>query len=660
MFSFARGLVIREGERTLEFERQIDAARLQFKYLDNFEIRTFKVGSLYTSILKKKIQVISQNGRAVDLPGEIRFPGVEEAYKLQIDKEQEDLIERRLQYVKEAIRQRVSAGSLKSLAAVSRTVGEKLNDDSQPSASTLRNWLIKFQNSSGSAYSLLDRRPLAHRSKRLTPVAEEVMEACISKHYLQLRGHSVASTHEKLSAELQARERLEGVPIDVPSLRTLHRRIDQLDRYVVDLKRFGRAWADNKWRFSLSGDRSTRILERVEIDHTWLDIWVLDPVSGVPIGRPWITVLIDRFSGYPLGFYISFYGPSVASVAHAMRNAILPKADLVASVPEIQHLWTAQGSAETYVLDNGLEFHAKAFRRLAWNLRADLIYNRVRWPWLKASVERVMMEFNRILPLHGKVYTPQKNVQPEDPKKGAAILFDDLCASLLMWAAEVFPRHIHPKTLVRPVDLWEEGLQSAPLPIFPLSLDDFEITSGITTHRTVGGDGIFFKYLRFNSYALQHYRRSHGEAFRAEVRFNPNDLGHVHVNLPKANQWLRVELQRPAADYGGGLSIIQHEIIRKEAGNKLRAANAQEELLSARSRLQDQWGSAIAKGVRVRKHASLIRLQGLTSAKVFDRGVEAPAAKQAQEVEPPEASAPMGKVLSTVMPYESFSLEDDF
>lgn len=659
MFSFANGLIIRDGERTLAFERQLDSVKVQFKYLDNFEIRTFSVGVLYTAILNKKIHVVSQNGRAVDLPGEIGFPGIDDAYKLQVDQKQEDQIEARLRYIKEAIKQRASVGSLKSLTRVARMVSERYSDDSPPAASTIRNWMIKYQRSGNNPYSLLDRRPLSHRPKRLTSVVEELIEHCISKHFLQLRGASVAVTYQKLVSEIKARERRDGVQIEVPSVRTIHRRIGHLDPYVVDLKRLGKSWADNKWRFSMAGDVSTRILERVEIDHTLLDIWVLDPVSGVPIGRPWITVLIDRFSGYPLGFYISFYGPSVASVAHAMRNAILPKSEIVSSIPEIQFPWLAQGVAEIYVLDNGLEFHAKAFRRLAWNLRADLIYNRVRWPWLKASIERVMMEFNRILPLHGKVYSPQKNVKPEDPKEGAAILFDDLCASLLMWAAEVFPRHIHPKTLVRPIDLWEDGIKSAPLPMFPVSLEDFEIVSGLSTHRIVGGDGVFFKYLRFNSYELQHYRRTHGETFRAEVRFNPDDLGYVHVNLPKAQKWLKVGIQSPTNDYGKGLSLIQHSIIRDEAGKKLRAANAEEELMLARSRLQDRWGNAVAKGVRIRKHASLIRMQGLTSAKVFNAGGESQASSSTQDFEPPQSSPAMEEILSKVMPFDSFSLDDD-
>ena len=70
MITFGRGLVLLEGERSMEFERQLEFGKVQFKYLDNFEIRTFSIGGLYCKILAKSIQVVHQNGRKIDLPGE--------------------------------------------------------------------------------------------------------------------------------------------------------------------------------------------------------------------------------------------------------------------------------------------------------------------------------------------------------------------------------------------------------------------------------------------------------------------------------------------------------------------------------------------------------------------------------------------------------------
>jgi putative transposase len=247
---------------------------------------------------------------------------------------------------------------------------------------------------------------------------------------------------------------------------------------------------------------------------------------------------------------------------------------------------------------------------------------------------------------------------PQDPKASAAILFDDLCVGLFTWAAEVFPRKIHPKNLVRPLDLWEEGRQSCPLPMFPLGFERFDITAGVSTTRTVDGDGVFFKYLRFNSYELQDYRRSHGLKFTTEIRFNPDNLERIHVLLPKANDWMPVELKRPAIEYGRGLSLIQHEIIRAEAGKKLTRMNAVEELAAAQTRLNDQWGEAISRGVKVRRDSNLVRFQGYTSAKVVDARTssnDTPISNAAV----PQASSSTDKSLSNVMPFKAFSLNEE-
>jgi putative transposase len=655
MFTFSRGLVLRAGDRTMEFERELEFGKVQFKYLDNYEIRTFTMGGLYTQILAKKIQVVHQNGHPVRLPDELATNcGDAQIYNLDITKRQEELIAYRLRYVKEALRMRATFGSRKKCAQVVAQVANADADANPPSADTLQLWLKRYVHSGSNPYVLCDRRPLARRSKRLCKTAESLMEAAIAKYYMQLRGVSARATYIKLQEEIKAKQRLQNSIIEVPSERTLLRRINEIDPYVRDFKRFGGEIARNNWRFSLKGDQSTRVLERAEIDHTWLDIWVLDPRTGVPIGRPWITVVLDRFSGYPLGIYISFYGPSVASVAHAIKNSIFPKDDLLAGMPEIKAVWTAMGVAEMYVLDNGLEFHASAFRRLAWDLRADLLYNPVRQPWLKASIERTMMEVNRMLPLRGKVYAPQKNMVPQDPKHGAAILFDDLCFGLIQWAADVFPKSIHPKTLIRPMDLWEDGRQSCPL---PMGFDRFEITAGVSAERTIDGDGAFFKYMRFNSYALQNYLRSHGTKFRTEIRFNPDDLERIHILLPKPKEWLSVELQRPSIEYGRGLSLIQHEIIREEAGKRLTRMNAEEELYSAQRRLEGYWGEAISRGVKVRKDSDLIRLQGLSSAKVFNyRNANGKLANN----NIPQSSPKTELVLDKVMPFKTFSLEEEY
>ncbi len=669
MFTFGNGLVLREGERTFQFERELSCFELQFRYLDNNEVRTFSRLKLYRQILEKTVIPVHQNGYPIAQPNRVSVQEREYTYPTTLSPRQEQTIQFRQFLVKRATAQGVTPGSQKRCEAFLADVRQKgeayfakcfpEGETSEllklPCADTLRKWMKRSQSSGNNPYALLDLRPLVRRRKRIDPDVDAGVEKSISKYYLQRHGLSVAETFRRYLQDTAQEERLLGTKIEVASLRSMQRRVNEIDPYIRDVKRYGSEFARNKWRYSLKGDTTTRVLERVEIDHTWLDMWVLDPVSGVPIGRPWITVAIDRYSGYILGFYVSFYGPSVASVAHCIRNAIFPKEDLLSLVPNLSQPWTAMGVAEQYVVDNGLEFHAKDFMRILFDLRADVLFNPVRRPWLKPSIERTMMEVNRMLPSRGKVYTPTKNMVPVSPSDSAAILFDDLCAGLTLWAADVFPKSVHNKNLVRPLDLWEEGRLNSPIPMFPLGFEQFDITAGLSTQRTVDGDGVFFKYLRFNSVELQDYLRSNGRKLRLEVRFNPDDLGRVFVHLPADKRWLPVALQRPSNGYGDGLSLIQHEIIRAEAGKNLLRRNVEEELAKAQERLREHWGDAVARGVRVKRHASLVRLQGLSSARLSGQSVRT----RCEVASVPVASPLAESHLQKVMPFKAFSMAEE-
>jgi putative transposase len=498
---------------------------------------------------------------------------------------------------------------------------------------------------------LIDKRGVQKRSKRIDPRVEELIDSVLQKRYLKLKGDSINGTHDYLIREIEAINLNGDGQLKVPSINTLKRRVGELPKMLVDKHRYGSAYAKNKWRYSLHGDQSTRVMERVEIDHTLLDIWVIDPRSGIPLGRPWVTVLIDRYSKYIVGIHVSFYGPSTSSVASALKMSIEPKDLICEAVDGLTSFWFAYGVAELYVMDNGKEMHSDRFRRIGWELQADFLYNPVRHPWLKASIERTMREICRILPAAGRVHAPIKNAQVPDPKKTASILFDDLCEGLIKWVVDVYPRHINRDTLTRPIDLWTEGLDSMPPIILPETTQHLDISMGIAYERTVGRDGLVMQYLRYNSPELQEYCRTYKQSFRTEVRIVPDDISSCHIFLEKSKRWVNVPLVRPYGDYGNGLSLLQHQIIRKHAGNKLKMANAEEELYRARMELRDRWEVATSRGKALKKQSDLIRLQNLTSARLTDRLDNNP-------VEVPEASDMLRLNFEQITPFKTFKSDD--
>lgn len=656
MITFCRGLVLRSGDRQLEFERDLGDGRVQFKYLDNFEVCTFRMSKLYQDILDRRY--VPAHVPATD---ETPYEPESLALPSALSQKQVELIDFRMQFVRAVERDGQGAPRTRvRREVVCQQVWDAMSAQcklfGRPTASAVEVWLRKYRQADANPYALLDRRALVVRPKRMGILLESLIEHALNKHYLQLYGPSAKKVHWLICRQIKQQNAQQGTSLEPPSERTVLRRIQSIPPFVRDLKRIGKDYARNKWRYSLKGDQSTRIMERVEIDHTLLDIWVLDPRTGIPLGRPWITLVIDRFSKYLLGLYISFYGPSVATTASAIKESIRPKDGYMDMLKAPQLIWSAMGCAECYVVDNGLEFHAQQFKRIAWELRSDLIFNPVRSPWYKALIERSIMESNRALPLHGKVHHPLANAVRMDPAKTAAIMFSDLCLCMVEWASQVNPLHIHPKTLVRPWDLWEDGRTCVPPPSLPTNLQGLELICGLGAQRTIDGDGVFFKYLRFNSVELQDYSRSHARTFRTEIRFNPEDLRQIFVQLPKAKSWLAVPLQRPLFAPDQPLSLMQLQVLRDQAGRKLTKANAPEMLETALVQLSERWQEATHRGLRHRRDMALARLQGMTSVPL---ALAPPAAPAVSTAPPIELSPAMYKALPEVIPFKTFSIEEE-
>ena len=657
MISYARGLVLKHGDRLMVFKNKLDEHRVQFEYTDNGQYVTETIGENYRAIRSGKYSLSQSPLIAGGTPDEEAFVTL----PAHIEPEKEAGVAYKMKYIRAAIRERIPACSLPKLqemidrvyAGIQANQNHEFCNFLKPSSSAVREWIRTYKRNGSMAYSVVDKRGIKKARRRISTKVNDVLDEMIQKHYLKLRGESIQTTHRFLEREIRAISMNEGQDLICPSLSTVHRRVNELPKMLVDQHRYGSAYAKNKWRYSMHGDQSTRIMERVEVDHTMLDIWVLDPITGLPLGRPWVTILIDRYSGYILGLHVSFYGPSASTIASALRMSIEPKDLLCQAIPGLQNSWTVYGVAELYVMDNGKEMHSHRFRRIGWELQTDFIYNPVRQPWLKSSIERTMMEVCRILPAQGRVHTPIKNSLAPDPKKTATVLFDDLCEGLLIWAVDVYPLRINRSTLTRPIDLWNEGLQSTPPVALPHSTENLDITMGISMERVVSGDGMTYQYMGYNSLELRDYCRGNNRTFRTEVRVIPDDISYAFIHLPKEKRWIKAELVRPTYEFANNISLLQHQLIRKEAGEKLTQKNAEEELNNAWHRLRDRWSLAVSRGKALKRETDLIRLQNLTSARLLNK----PGLSQSMEV--PEASDALKLNFNEITPFKSFRIDEE-
>lgn len=63
----------------------------------------------------------------------------------------------------------------------------------------------------------------------------------------------------------------------------------------------------------------------IQIDHTPVDLMLVDNEHRKSIGRPYLTLAIDVYSRMITGYYLSLDPPSATSVAMCVARSILQK-----------------------------------------------------------------------------------------------------------------------------------------------------------------------------------------------------------------------------------------------------------------------------------------------------------------------------------------------
>jgi putative transposase len=104
-------------------------------------------------------------------------------------------------------------------------------------------------------------------------------------------------------------------------------------------------------------------LDVLQMDHTPVDVIVVDSERRLPIGRPWLSLAIDVAARMVAGFHVSLWAPSALSVSLTLTHAVMSKTDWLAD-RELQNLdWPVAGLPRTIHVDNAKEFHSEALVR---------------------------------------------------------------------------------------------------------------------------------------------------------------------------------------------------------------------------------------------------------------------------------------------------------
>jgi putative transposase len=633
---FRRGLELQWRGRLFVVERRDEDGKIQIRDTSNNDFQSLSEIMLVEELFAHNLEIIQRDGETGKI---VTFV---DDLSLVAEKSAEEA-KRRMRYVQKFIDSKIESVTKKYLEPAIQEVAKEIQDQHPPSHITVYRWLRAYIQAGCDIRALLPRRRPGNRQRKfgkktglkMTQEARErarqtaqIVDDVINESYMKPRRLTVQATYDLVEARIfeENRFRTPDTKLPIPSRDSVYQLVSKIDKYEKDRARLGKRIADQKHSQRGLGPRPSRPLERAETDHTKMDAMLVDELNMLPLGRPWLTILIDKYSGMPLGRYISFEPPGSNSILQCLLHAIRPKTYLRERFPMIMQDWPTYGLPESIASDNGVEFLGKHYAEACLQLGIHIDYMPVKKPWFKSTVERFFGGQNKQL-LHRLPGTTFSNIfekgEDYDPKQHAVISFSAFVEIVDTWIVDVFSREIHrgyeqtgPRGI--PVETWLEGIEKYSPAVPPKGLD-LDILLRQIEYRTVDQDGIELFGLRYNTDMLALLRREvKGE--KIMVRYDSSDLSLIYAADKSQGTYIPV----PALDqeYTRGLSLYQHNIIKRFIRENLRRKVDREALSAAKTRIQDIVNEQFYLTKKTQTRSRAARFIGINSGKV-ERSVTA-------------------------------------
>ena len=475
---------------------------------------------------------------------------------------------------------------------------------------TVHRWTVAYEASGDNPRSLLsnDARK-GNRSQRFPDDVIEVCEQELVAVYLKLERPALSHVTDLAKARVRRlnRHRSPGDQLPMPSaklMRTvLHREHSAFDIHAA---RFGPDAAAAKFRAVLHLRKTSAALERGEMDHTQLDLLAIDDDTGVPLGRPWLTLLIDSHTRCILGLCLSFEPPSSSTVAQCLRHAFMPKPRLKEQYPSLTNEWDQFGIVLELVMDGGAEFYTAGLEQVLLELDIEPHWAPRRTPWFKGKIERYNKTQNTATTsaVPGKTFSNLFERDDYDPKKHAVMTMSAIKELIVKWICDVYHRKVHSALKCAPATMWKKSIRPHEVAVMA-DPERVDALVGTPDTRALDHKGVTYKGLQYNSPELVELRRDLGaELKKVDIRINKSDLGSLIVLHPVTKRPMRAPCLQ--AEYADGLTEWQHDLCKRYATSQgwdeedpdswLDALLTIHELVEEQSAL---WGGKVHTGRRV-------------------------------------------------------------
>jgi len=497
-------------------------------------------------------------------------------------------IERRFKIIKPLL----NGASRKEIENHSKSVGIHFT--------TLYKWLRSYTKA-GTMAALLSKKPGSEPGKgRIPEASERIITGVIEEHYLTEQRFKPQEIIRLVNIECKKQK------VYTPSKNTVRARI----ALVSERERLRRQGNTSKARTLFgavpgSFPNADFPLAVVQIDHTPLDIILVDDEHRRPIGRPFITVAIDVYSRMITGYYLSLDPPSSLSVSMCIAHSILPKEDWMI-LQGVDAEWPVWGFMHTIHTDNGADFRAKTLTDSCLIHRINIEFRPVCKTNYGGHVERVIGTLNtRIHSLPGTTFSNIKEKDTYDSDKHAGMTFSDFEKWLVTFITKEYHKKEHLGIGVSPEAKWNEGIFGSDgigYPPRPTDSETLLIDFLPLFERTVQKNGVNIDGLNYYDHTLHFWINAIDPKTEKKQKFifrrDSRDISYIWFFEPKLKTYYKIPLANQALP---SVSIWEHRENKERIKAKGITSISDNDLIDVHEELNKQITDSVKKSKKVRR-----------------------------------------------------------
>ena len=374
---------------------------------------------------------------------------------------------------------------------------------------------------------------------RLPEPVERIIRELLQKRFLTKQKRSLAAFHREVAQACKTQK------LPVPARNTVAQRIAGLHPAKIARSRGGQDAARPLQGAGGIPPEVTMPLEQVQIDHTVIDLIVVDERDRQPIGRPYLTLAIDVFTRCVLGMVVTLEAPSAVSVAHAACD----KRPWLEGL-NVEMDWPMSGKPRLLYLDNAAEFKSEALRRGCEQHGIRLDYRPPGQPHYGGIVERIIGTAMQMIhdELPGTTFSNPGQRGEYDSEKMATLTLRELERWLAL-AVGTYHGSVHNGLLQPPAARWAEAVERVGVPAVVTRPTAFLVDFLPVIRRTLTRTGFVIDHIHYYADALKPWiaRRERLPAFL--IRRDPRDISRIWVLEPEGQHYLEIHyrtLSHPA------------------------------------------------------------------------------------------------------------------